>query len=55
MGSGDFFADMLEGLSHEMETSGFKKGGVVVIPLNKMIKKVKKTTKGKKRKGKARK
>lgn len=54
MGSGDFFADMLEGLSHEMETGGFKKGGVVVIPLKKLIKKrkpavpKKRKTKGKK-------
>ena len=54
MGSGDFFADMLEGLSHEMETGGFKKGGLVVIPLKKMVKK-RKPTKAKKRKTKAKK
>ena len=53
MGSGDFLADMLEGLSHEMETGGFKKGGMVILPI-KMMKK-RKPVKAKKRKTKAKK
>lgn len=55
MGSGDFFADMLEGLSHEMETGGFKRGGRAISkrkPRTGRITKVGRTTKVKKLKKK---